>query len=426
MLHAADWLVWSERSTERASDDLLGVLVLAAADLGQQTSLDAPREVLWRQLHAPLATIPPQSAHLEMGSPFTQWLAVASLAEGVGALRLAIIVLHHLEERVRIAHATHSGHPAPGHRPTLHEQVALCWTRRGRIARTGGQLDDAARWYRQAQRLVRREPTRDATVQATLGLAALAVNRGNYPEVVRHLGGLMRSNAGVPSLYRIPSHHLMAVARRKQARYIDALLHVWIAFDLLDATDFRREQLIGTMAEIALEAGDLDAAIHGFATVLRSSAGPLVRAPALLGAVRARAQQAQRNVHGTRVFTQPEALRAGDPPDVSFDDLADQLQAMAEKSLAPTEAVLVQLARAELEASRGAPTLAEAALDIAENLARSVGLYERLFMIDAVRLRLARAAASSDRPPGSGVTPRADSTPRRTRHPALHRLLSLR
>jgi hypothetical protein len=239
LLHAADWLVWSQRSTEhsRDSDDLMGVLVLATADLGLQTSLEAPRQILWQQLHAPLATIPPQWVHLDTSSPFAQWLSIASLAEGVGALRLAIIVLHHLEERVRFAHATHSGHPAPGHQPTLHEQVALCWTRRGRIARTGGQLDDAARWYRQAQRLVRREPTRDATVQATLGLAALAVNRGNYPEVVRHLGGLMRSNAGVPPLYRIPSHQLMAVARRKQARYIDALLHVWAAFDLLDATD---------------------------------------------------------------------------------------------------------------------------------------------------------------------------------------------
>ncbi len=423
MLHAAEWLAWPLRVTEqnRVDDELLGMLALATADLEHQSTLVAPRAALWRELQAALRHLPPQWVHLSSDGPFARWLAIASLAESAGALRLATVLLHHLELAVRADHAGVRGGDAEG--ADLRERLALCWTRRGRIARTNGQLADAEAWYTQARRLVHSAPSRDGRPQAQLGLAALAVNRGNYPAVIRSLRRLTVQSAKVPALYRIPSHQLMAVARRKQRRFIDALLHVWAAFDLLDAVDFRREQLVGTMAEIALEADDLEAASNGFATVLHSNVGPLVRVPALFGAVRAR----------IAVLERAGGALARDRRDPLLGDFAAELDAMQVSSLAPSEAVLAHLAAAELARHGGSAASAEAALDAAESLARAVGLFERLFTVEEFRARLRSskreaASALSVSDPASSITRshsgRAVAASRR--HPALERLLSLR
>jgi tetratricopeptide (TPR) repeat protein len=417
LLHTADWLASQEGESEplRADDALVGALALAAADLEHQMSLVAPRPALAADLAGALSTLPPQWAHLPNQAPFAQWLALATLAEHWGALRLAIVMLNDLERLLRAERSTTAMRIADA---GTREQLALCWTRRGRIARTQGQLDDAALWYQQAAKLTSRRPWLDAHPQALLGMAALAANRGNIPEVERRLRLLTQDAAILPALYRIAAHQFMAVTKRKRRQYIDALLHAWSAYDLLDGSDFRREQLLGTIADIALEAGDADAAARGFHVVLSSAVRPLVRVPALYGALRARLEQL--GGHGS--LAHALGLIAGDH---ALATLAQQLHTLRGVTLAPTELVLAHLAEAELSMAVGNVGDAERALDAADQLASAVGLHERQFLVDAARTRL-RTAYAPLRAPVLEVVPTSPVlTAKFPRHPALNRLLQL-
>lgn len=421
--NTADWLALpSTRSAPaRVDDDYLGALVLAAADLEHCSSLLAPRAAVVSSLASAIDTLPPQWVYLDSQEPFARWLLLATLAEHWGAPTLASLMLTQLE---RIIRADSGNLRLRSMKAPTREYVALCWTRKGRIARTMGHLGDAVVWYQQAAALVSARVPRDALPQASLGLAALAMNRGNIPAVERQLRRLMRRSAALPSLYQIPAHHLMAVVNRRRREFIDALLHVWAAFDLLDGSDFRREQLVGTMADIALEAGDAEAAAQGFSIVLSSSVGPMVRAPALYGAVRARIQQlgAHPDHHSSAVTFVRRARE-----DAILAALAREVHTLQAMTLAPTESVLVFLASAEIAATRGALDAAEQALESAAMLADAVGLYDRQFHIEEVRTRVRSIAAPTltalpeDTPPVISL-----DTGLSTRHPALDRLLQLR
>ena len=412
LLHAADWLASAEAKREevRVDDAHAGALALAAADLEHQVSLKPPRHAVWLELADAVRALPPQWAHLSNAAPVAQWLSLASLAEHWGALRLAWLILTDVE---RLLHVER-----PATEALAREYRALCWTRRGRIARTRGQLEDAAICYEFAAKLTRQRPWHDAHPQALLGLAALAANRGNIPAVERRLRPLLRESSTLPALYSIAAHQLMSVAKRKRHHHIDALLHAWAAFDLLDGSDFRREQLVATMADIALEAGDPHAAARGFDVVLSTTVRPLVRAPALYGAVRARLEQL-----GSVGTTSRSAAAVGRDPILT--GFASQLQALREASLAPTESVLVYLAVAELAIAWCDVPQAVRALDDAEQLAGAVGLHERQFSIDAARMRLHTVCAPVSATTHVALDTMASPHAAASRHPAFDRLLQL-
>lgn len=403
--NAAEWLASDEAGALAAVDSALtGQLALAAAHLEHQSIIELPADTLLVLLGEAAKDVPPQWTVLAANEPFTFWLQAATLAEHRGAWRLSLLMLAEIERVLREQSVND---------PSTVERIALCWARRGRIARTMGELEHAVDCYDRARRAVRRAPLQDAYPQAVLGLAAAALNRGNAPRAVRLLLPLVRAGTTLADLYRIPAHQLMAVVRRRQRRYVDAMLHVWAAFDLLNASDFRREQLIGTMADIALDAGDADAAARGFEAVLQSSAVALVRVPALWGAIQARLMQT--------VTLGPDKLRE----DVRLQQYDEQVQALKLQSISPVVEVMVHLSDAALAVARADMRGATAALDRADRLAQQAGFFDRQFLIEELRSKLntSSVAPASPRLIADGVSAKYA---KRSRHPALGRLLMLR
>ncbi len=408
LLNVADWLAAPE-SHAVASDDqaLLGALVLAAAHLEHLETLEAPAASLAAQLRSAASEIPPQWAMLADDEPFAMWLQAATVAEHRGAFRLSLRMLSELARLLSIK----LRNDVRDDGSLIAERLALCCARRGRIARTMGELEHAMEWYGKAREAVRYAPVRDASPQASLGLAALALNRGNIPRGARLLMPLLRRGAGLPAVYRIPTHQLMAVVRRKQRKHMDALLHVWAAFDLLTTSDFRREQLVGTMAEIALEAGDIDAAARGFEVVLQSSTLPMVRVPALWGAIQARLASAP-----------PHRDPLQDAPLLGF---MAEVQVLKTQRLAPAAEVMVHLSDATLAIARADVRSATTALDEADRVAHSAGFFERQFMIEELRTRLRIDQLTGSATPSGGRAQEQQQRKRRVRHPALLRLLQI-
>lgn len=426
LFFATDWLAWDSRPLEstRADETELGTLILALADVEHLEALAPPRPAVFAMLRLGLEELPPQWHYLPNG-PTAQWLLLVSLAEHRGAWRLAGLLLTQLERL--LTGSTPSVASTAAHEiiadgvaaaPSAAESLALCWTRRGRIARMAGQLADAAHWYAAALRSVSRLGWQDARPQAHLGLAALALTRGNVPAAERALRPLLAVRLRLPALYQIPAHQLIAVAKRKRGLPLDALLHAWAAFDLLKHDDFRRDQLVCTMSEIALEAGDPEAALRGFRVVLASQQTPLVRLPALYGIARV-------------LRLSPQC--AEDSQQLATTCLADVAHWLT-RTLAPSDVVLLHMTRAELWTVLGDHVAALDAWTSAGTVAERAGLFERQFTIAAIRDQLARESAA----PTLGTAPgdahanvtaaRRERTVRSApqRHPALRRLLTLR
>jgi len=408
-LSAAHWLSSSEADTETAGDSArLSALVLAASSLEHLSAFEMPDAETRAQLDGEANEIPPQWAILDRDQPFTFWLQAATVAEHRGALLLSARMLVEIARLVREDRRTGKRGDA-----STAECLALCWTRFGRIARTLGDLTQAVQWYEQARRAVRSSPIKDAYPQAVLGLSAAAINRGNIPRAARLLLSLLRLESALPAVYRIPAHQLMAVVRRKQRQHTDALLNVWAAFDLLTASDFRREQLIGTMAEIAFEAGDFDAAARGFEAVLQSNVVPLVRIPALWGAIRARL--ATIGTHRLEHEARDERLH----------DHSREVESWKAQRLTPATEVMVHLCDAELAIARGDVESATTAIDRAGRVAKGADYFERQFLIDGLRAKLDSKSVAPDLP-SLHVTGARKTHSTSARHPALQRLFQLR
>src|SRR6187402_83574 len=147
VLNTADWLA-SPEARQAAGEDpaRLGPVALAAAHLEHLSAFDVPDEAWRAPLDEAASEIPPQWSRLDGAEPFAFWLQAATVAEHHGAFRLSARMLAEIVRLVREDRRVGQHDEA-----STTERLALCWTRRGRIARTLGDIEQAVQWYDQAR-----------------------------------------------------------------------------------------------------------------------------------------------------------------------------------------------------------------------------------------------------------------------------------
>jgi tetratricopeptide (TPR) repeat protein len=381
--------------------------------------LPVPHAAHLAKLRTEIAALPPQFAGIKLGDPFGEWINIAALAEHLGEPDLAHLILSLMLEL--LSRGSRRARSLRGNVDV--ERVALCWARRGRLARIAGALDDAAECYEHAVRISRKQPWQDARPHAEMGLAVLAIARGNLPEGERRSRAVLAHRPRALALYRVQAHQVLSFTERRRGRLLDALLHGWEGYDLLDRDDLRRHELVASMAEIAMDCGDLDAAARGFDSVIAAAVPLRIRVPALVGAI---------EVALHRLSHSTSRARPG------REALAAELVKLLSQPLAPGDRVLALVALIEWALSTNGLDQASAWLLEASALATTHQFHEKQFRLGTLRERLdaqrdARSPAqavswSSQIRRGEGSSagsPDFNST-RDARHPALARLSALR
>lgn len=378
-----------------------GALLALSSTASRMDTLMAPDASCCAPLMHELAALPLQLHYVAPDSAFGLWLAIAALAEQKQQLELARTII----DGIRHAVETDAIHES-----VSLERRAICWSRRGRIARTRGAHDDAFECYFEARRLVRDLPWHDARPVAELGLGVLAAVKGNYPAAERYASAVLKHRPVVPTVHRIGAHHLMTLTKRKRGRPLDALLHGWEAIDMLPADDVRALEVMLSLSEIAIELRDLHAAEMGFASVLEQEGPSRIRLSALVGAV-ASCVHSNRGDSSSAITVRLRQYQA-------------RLVQLLDAQLSPRDRCRGLVALAEIHRHFGEHEAAAKATDNASAIAHEFGFFEQQFRLDAF---IANLAAPTH--PTSSTQPNTPSIPEeRTitkRHPALSRLVNL-
>jgi tetratricopeptide (TPR) repeat protein len=414
---ASEWLSAAAAPLSSGSDthrtEQLATLAFLAASLERQSTLSAPSATLLAALRDALARVPAQLVHLPPTHAAHPWLHLSALAEFLGEPSLAGVILNALAELLG-EHDTARGPHDDAYEAERCEVLALCWTRRGRIARVAGALDDAQACFEEALTLIGDAPWRDARLAAELGLINLAVARGNYPLVEQQCSALLASAASrLASVHVAAVYQMRAIARRKRQNWLDALLDSWSAYDQLGHASAYRAELVVSMAETALEAGDLCAAAAGFNSAhqeaLATGAQFRVQAAAITG----------------RARTINSCLLAGTArtpaiPADQVESARQSLMALLDAPLAPRERVYALVTMAEWRLREQDIPGARAVLTEASTLAVEHAYFDYQFRTDTLLARLSAADAHS-----ASATPRESVWQEHERHPALVRLAEL-
>lgn len=401
---ATDWLIHWEESLNASTEaealsnhgpsSEIGLITFLASRLDRAEQLWRPSEEELEPLHSTLAVIPTQLAFVPMDTSHGVWLGLAALAEFRGAGPLARFVVDCLER--------HTVELRSADVDAADELCGIFWTRRGRIARLAGALDDAVESYHEALRLTRRLAWRDAWPNAQLGLANVEIARGNYPAAQRRMVGLLRRRDAVHPMYRVSGYQTLANTRRKRGDLLGALLDGWTAFDLLTPDDARRNEVLISMAETALDIGDADAALQAFTQVLEHPLPLRVEVAAASGVVRARLLQSIRTQGSlsTPNAASPAATMRAPMPSATFPHHTDALmhsmervEALLTRDAAPRERAYMLLTLADGARHFGDGARARTFAHSATELATNYGFHDYVFRADQLLAQLAVASA---------------------------------
>jgi hypothetical protein len=368
---AAEWLSHAAARLAAMPTDVADVLTsvaLLTATLERHPALVAPPAAPLAALRPAFAPLPVQLLCLPAEHPVGLWLQLSALAEHHGEPVLARLIVDALAERLG-EHDAGRTTRADGYDHERAELLALCWTRRGRMARVAGYLDDAQCHFEEALALTRGS-WRDARLAAELGLTNLAVARGNYPQVAARCTALLansEASAVLAPVHRVALYQMRAIASRKRGAFIDALLDSWHAYDLLGHASAHRAELIVSMAETALDCGDIAAAEAGFSSAERealATGAPLrVQVAAVVGQARV-------------------ALAHGTPALVH--SAAQQLDQLLRQPLAPRERAQALMTRAGCYQFTAEHALASATLGDARQLAAFHAFHDLSFGIESL------------------------------------------
>lgn len=391
--------------------ECMGCVAAISADLTRSHTLLPPPEGALRSLGSALDALPPQFAHLAESTALAQWLNIAALAEHEGAPRLAQLIL---DEVVRLVAKPCAASDGQQVNRSTREAMGICWARRGRLARLRGDLVDACNCYDEARSLVRHLPVRDAEPLGTIGLALVALGRGNFPEASRLMSALLRRNGTLAGMFKVQAHQILAFTHRRRGKLQAAMQHALAAFDLLDRSDFRRHELTVVMSEIAVELDDLDAARNGFRAVIGSDVKSRIRVPALIGAISVCVKQ----------IGWPSASKVRH----ELDTYQVMLDRHVKESLAPGDLSAALLALAEAAFTLERYDAADNWLARAKDIAQEFGFHERQFAVNALEHRLmARRAGTQEAElvTDDGYNPQQRARRRLVRSPALQRLANV-
>lgn len=142
----------------------------------------------------------------------------------------------------------------------------------GRIARELSDLSVAIDCYRSVVTEGLRERDGPSAARGFLGLALVAVMRGNYPLVRSMFEQMVQHALPGSNTEGLGQMGLSNVARR-EGKFADALIHGWRAHDITTDPD-ERLGILGNLSVIALDAGFPKAAMNGFLHVLSLSETP--------------------------------------------------------------------------------------------------------------------------------------------------------
>jgi hypothetical protein len=373
---------------------ILDPLIQLALQLEQNGKLISPNARLFAQIEGPLSDVPAQYTFPpdRATDPFWKWLDVATLIEYVGEPELAHVVIHHLIDRIVVQ--------STGACPTISLKLGLCYARLGRISRTMGSKEAARAWYADAIRVGARGTFNDAKHQGMLGMATLAVAHGNFPHAERWLERLLRLGDVLPTEYRVPALQQLAMTRRKRGFLVDAMLHSWAAYDLLTADDPRSSSLRVTMAEIALELRAYPEAANAVRPIIFGTEPPRTRVPAMVVGLRLQ-------------LAAPEIVSSWKSAGL---DLSIESECMLQSRIAPSDAVALRIALADIAMHRYERAKARELLTKALSVALAHDFHERVFSIEE---RLAAAEGSLQ------VAPYSKFANSRQAHPAVSRLMAL-
>ncbi len=409
---ATDWLIhWGDSVSASTEAEALsnhppssevGLITFLVSRLDRAGYLWRPSDEELEPLQSALAVIPTQLAFVPADTSHGLWLGLAALAEFRGAGPLARFVVDCLER--------HTGALRNDDVDAADEARGICWTRRGRIARLAGALDDAAESYQEALRVTRRLAWRDAWPNAQLGLANVEIARGNYPAAQRRMVSLLRHRDAVHPMYRVSAYQTLANTRRKRGDLLGALLDAWTAFDLLTPDDPRRNEVLISMAETALEIGDADAALRAFTQVLEHSLSLRVQVAAATGVLRARLlrsvrfQSSMTAPHAASPALTIEASVRPAPVAEATDALTrsmGRVESLLTREAAPRERAYMLLTLADGARCIGEIERARTFARSAAELADSYGFHDYVFRADELlaQLTVASAAVAAEESP---------------------------
>ncbi len=379
VVHTSDWMLLNgEANAEivRYAETSLSIAAILSSALERQTELEAPFASDYAALEPGIRELPPQLAFVADNSALGQWLNVATLAEHDGAPRLAQLIVDAL---MRLLQARPRQNPTTPQQIDIDEAIGICWARRGRLARIRGELDDAATCYLEARQMVRKLPRRDARSMADIGLSLVAIGRGNFPEAASRAQLLLRQRDKAADIFQVHAHQILALTKRRSGHLIEAMNHAWQAFDFASGNDSRRLEIVGSMSDIAIELGDLEAAVHGFNIVLQADVRPRVQVPSLAGALRACARREE--------FASSMANKK------AIGEYSQSLKKLVDDGLAPGDEVLATLAIAEGDLVFGEFESGKAWMNRAAAIATEFGFYEKQFAVENLAQRFKVADA---------------------------------
>lgn len=155
----------------------------------------------------------------------------------------------------------------------------------GRASRQLGAMDVAGEMYEEAMSVGYECEAQDVIARALLGLAVMALTRGNYPAAREQFErALMNADrANDPELIRT-AHHGLLNCGFASGDLDSAMVHGWNVLRLCIAPDSRAEALMN-MAEICRLTGEHDAAMRTYAVAMEWTSQHRVRLHAMSGAL---------------------------------------------------------------------------------------------------------------------------------------------
>jgi len=207
---------------------------------------------------------------------------IADRAEQAGALDLANSLLFEIERLCELL-------PAVEHGRVL--------AQRARVARKANAYEAALHLYKQVGALGRRLDLGELRARARIGFGLLAEVRGNLPEAARHFQTAAREakRAAVVDVLRVAQRGRMTIAARR-GDFSSALVFAWDAYVDACGDSAAEAEMLGNLAQLALDVGRTDAALAGFSAALDRRPGPRIALPVLGGAARAAAALERREL----------------------------------------------------------------------------------------------------------------------------------
>ncbi|HEY4303524.1 MAG TPA: hypothetical protein VGM82_03610 [Gemmatimonadaceae bacterium] len=203
---------------------------------------------------------------------------LAEYAERSGGYALATTIIDLAQGVLRVAHANQSGR-------LMYLQA--------RILRKLGLLDHSGDVLSRLERLGNTTSDVDLRALAQLGKAILARVRGNYPSARKgFLAALELAPCSSDELdIALHSHHGMLIASAVANDFDSAIRHGAAALDVVRLGE-QRTEILANLAAACFDAGEPNAALHGYLQALTATNDPRIRLSCAGGAALAAAHVA--------------------------------------------------------------------------------------------------------------------------------------